>query len=139
NPHKESDHDLMANRSHVRRPGDPRLPGPGRGPEPAVPQRQLAVADRLRRREPTAERVHPLVPAGDHPAQAGCARRLLKPTRRSRNTAMQLPRLSALLLSTALVSPAAQALDLYEVWRARSEERRVGKETRLRGATAADR
>lgn len=31
---------------------------------------------------------------------------------------MQLPRLSALLLSTALVSPAAQALDLYEVWRA---------------------
>ena len=35
---------------------------------------------------------------------------------------MQLPRLSVLLLSCAtLVSPAAQALDLFEVWRAASQ------------------
>src|SRR5690606_16830141 len=34
---------------------------------------------------------------------------------------MQLPRLSVLLLSCALASPAAQALDLYEVWRAASQ------------------
>lgn len=34
---------------------------------------------------------------------------------------MQLPRLSVLLLSGVLASPAAQALDLYEVWRAASQ------------------
>lgn len=34
---------------------------------------------------------------------------------------MQLPRLPVLLLSCALASPAAQALDLYEVWRAASQ------------------
>jgi hypothetical protein len=38
---------------------------------PALPQYQMAMVHGLRGRQPIPERVHPVLPAGDHPEKTG--------------------------------------------------------------------
>ena len=76
-PPKENPHELLANRPSRRRHLHPPVARTGHPWQPDIRQPVVARVHRVRRRQSSAKRRHPLVPDGNHRAQARRARRLL--------------------------------------------------------------